>query len=63
MKFLAPLMALVVAGSSPQTGKDDVVLQAMKDELNRSITRLHLDKYKGPYFISYTIHQSETSGV
>jgi predicted Zn-dependent protease len=63
IKFIAPLMALVVAGSSPQTGKDDVVLQAMKDELNRSMTRLHLDKYKGPYFISYTIHQSETSGV
>jgi predicted Zn-dependent protease len=63
MKFLAPLLALVVTGTPPQAGKDDVVFQAMKDEMSRSMTRLHLDKYKGPYFISYTIHQSETSGV
>lgn len=36
---------------------DDVVLQAMKDELARSMQRLQLEKLDKPYFIAYRINE------
>lgn len=34
---------------------DDVVLKAMRDELNRSMTQLHIEQLDKPYFISYHV--------
>ncbi|CAN5433306.1 hypothetical protein BH11CYA1_BH11CYA1_36330 [soil metagenome] len=42
---------------------DDIIGRALKDEMKRSISRLHLDQYKGPYFGSYTIEQFDTHHV
>ena len=68
--FLAPalvlfsaLTATAVAGANVDVPKDDVVFRAMSDELDRSLHRLHLDKYKSPYFISYTVRQTDQFGV
>jgi len=63
MKLIAPILALMLLTGSNDSAKDDVVLKAMKDEMGRSMSRLHLDQYKGPYFISYAVRQNETFGV
>lgn len=38
--------------------KDDIVMQAMKDELDRTKTKLKLEKFSLPYFVSYNIVDS-----
>ncbi len=53
-KFLKPLL-LAIAFSSvcPNARADsDVVLDALTDEMNRTMTQLHVDQYPRPYFIS-----------
>ena len=37
------------------TAADDVVMKAMRDELNRSLTQLRLEELDKPYFISYHV--------
>jgi predicted Zn-dependent protease len=65
MKFLLlpALTALTVGLSVPPNAKDDVVFKALTDEMARSTQRLHLDQYKGPYFVSYTVRQTEVFDV
>jgi predicted Zn-dependent protease len=38
--------------------QDDVVMQAMKDELDRTKSKLKLEKFATPYFVSYNITDS-----
>lgn len=38
--------------------KDDIVMQAMKDELERTKNKLKLEKFSLPYFVSYNIVDS-----
>lgn len=60
MKFLlVPILTALTVSSNPGIPKDDVVFRAMNDEMQRSMQRLHLDQYKGPYFIAYRIDQSD----
>ncbi len=65
MKFLLlPVITSLSLGFSlPQAGQDDIVFKALADEMNRSTQRLHLDQYKGPYFISYTVRQTDSFDV
>jgi predicted Zn-dependent protease len=61
--LLAPLLiALTLNGTAP-IPKDDVVFRALNDELVRSKEKLHLDQYDGPYFLSYTVHQTDRLAV
>jgi hypothetical protein len=55
---IAPLSA---NGADNDDG--DMVSRALKDEMKRSISRLRLDQYKGPYFGSYCLDQLDTHHV
>lgn len=46
-------------GLKAQSGSDEIIFKAMNDELNRNITRLMLDKYKPPFFISYHFYDTQ----
>ena len=50
-----------VSDSKQAIPKDDIVMQAMKDELDRTKTKLKLEKFSLPYFVSYNI--VDTVGV
>jgi len=42
----------------PVFAQDDSVLKAMKDEMNRTVSKLRLDNLKKPYFVSYYVVDS-----
>jgi hypothetical protein len=52
------LAAMVLPASAPAA--DDVVMKAMRDELDRSMKQLQLEQLEKPYFISYHV-QDKTS--
>ena len=54
--FLLAAMAL----PAPAPAADDVVMKAMRDELDRSMKQLQLEQLEKPYFISYHV-QDRTS--
>ncbi len=54
--FLLAAMAL----PAPARAADDVVMKAMRDELDRSMKQLQLEQLQKPYFISYRV-QDRTS--
>ena len=41
----------------PAVAQTGVVMQAMQDELARSMSELRLDDLEQPYFVSYTVHE------
>jgi len=51
--LIAALMVLFI--SSPLKAGDDVLFKAMRDELDRSMTKLQLADLDKPYFIAYTV--------
>jgi hypothetical protein len=55
MKILA-----IILCSVPMLAADDVVMRAMRDELERSMHKLQLENLQKPYFISY--RSVETQG-
>ena len=56
-RFILYILFLFLIGSlspvSAQTAKDDVIIQAMQDELQRNMEQLSLPKVQKPFFISY----------
>jgi hypothetical protein len=52
------LMAFALA--LPLHAADDVVMKAMRDELDRSMKQLQLEKLERPYFISYRVQDRTT---
>src|SRR5277367_6472189 len=58
-RFFAPLLIALTLSGMAQAPKDDVVFRALSDELARSTEKLHLDEYAKPYFVSYTVTQTE----
>jgi len=57
---LAPSVALVAA---PAPSGGDWILKAMTDELSRSRETLRLSGYEAPYFIAYTIRDSDRTYI
>ena len=51
---------LLAAMALPAAAADDVVMKAMRDELDRSMKQLQLEQLEKPYFISYHV-QDRTS--
>lgn len=45
------------------SAEDDVVMKAMRDELSRSMSQLHLEKLEKPYFIAYRVDENSTVNV
>jgi predicted Zn-dependent protease len=56
------LLALLAA-PAPDAPKPDVVFQAMRDELQRSVAELRLQGQEKPYFISYRVDEQRSSWV
>jgi len=57
---LVIFLLAVLALPGPALAADDVVMKAMRDELDRSMKRLQLEQLEKPYFISYRV-QDRTS--
>ena len=63
MNYVQQLFLLVVlavtAGLQGQTSKDtdEVLIRALKDEMERSLTELQIDEEPPPYFLSYTVNE------
>ena len=61
MKFIGLLLLLTLCVVLPAAAADDdIVLRAMTDEMNRSLKELHLHEHPAPYFVSYTVKETET---
>jgi len=54
------VLLLAAVLPTPAPAADDVVMKAMRDELNRSMQQLQLEQLEKPYFISYRV-QEQTS--
>jgi hypothetical protein len=46
-----------------QTNPDDILFKAMNDEIDRSLSKLAIDKYKPPFFISYQMSDAQSLSV
>lgn len=63
------IMALLIATFAPvahlvaQESSDEVVIRAMKDELNRSKNELKLGNYPTPFYLSYTVYKSHSFDI
>ena len=57
---LGIFLLVALALPAPAPAADDVVMKAMRDELNRSMKQLQLEQLEKPYFISYHV-QDRTS--
>jgi predicted Zn-dependent protease len=60
---VASLLFVALACALPARAQDDVVMKAMRDELNRSMKQLQLENLEKPYFIAYRVVDSESTGV
>jgi predicted Zn-dependent protease len=64
MRIAIPSLAwCVLAAACPLGAQDDVVMKAMRDELDRSIKQLQLENLEKPYFIAYRVVDNESAGV
>jgi hypothetical protein len=64
MKTLLRTILLVVLGFVVQSpAQEDAALRAMKDEMARSLTGLHLSDLALPYFIAYRVSDYKTTSV
>jgi hypothetical protein len=59
-RVLGILLLAAMALPAPARAADDVVMKAMRDELDRSMKQLQLEQLQKPYFISYRV-QDRTS--
>jgi len=56
-RMVPSLLPFLLAALSPLAAADDVVTQAMKDEMARSLQKLQLEKLEKPYFIAYRVDE------
>jgi predicted Zn-dependent protease len=56
------IVCLLIASFDARS-REDPVIQAMRDEMQRSIQKLHLEKLDRPYFISYRIVDTESKEI
>lgn len=60
---VASLLLVALAFALPARAQDDIVMKAMRDELDRSMKQLQLENLEKPYFIAYRVVDSESTGV
>ncbi len=52
------ILSILLAGlAGPQ--EDDLIARVLKDELDRSMKRLRMEKAAAPYFLAYTVRESQ----
>jgi len=57
------LMLCLLSVACPLWAQDDVVIKAMRDELDRSMKQLQLENLEKPYFISFRVVDSDRTNV
>jgi predicted Zn-dependent protease len=64
MRIAVTFLALCIfATACPLRAQDDIVMKAMRDELDRSMKQLQLENLEKPYFISFRVIDSESTNV
>ncbi|MFC1573887.1 hypothetical protein ACFL30_01755, partial [Candidatus Latescibacterota bacterium] len=58
--LLVSILLLTISPASQGESARETIFRAMKDEMNRNMNGLHLEKMERPFFISYTIHDKST---
>jgi len=61
-----PICMLIICGLAASlscAAQDDVVMKAMRDELDRSMKQLRLENLDKPYFISYRVDEVKDSRI
>ncbi len=56
----ARILTMTLLSSFAASGADDVVMRAMRDELERSMRKLQLENLQKPYFISYRVVETQS---
>jgi len=60
---VASLLLGAFAFAIPGWAQDDMVMKAMRDELDRSMKQLQLENLEKPYFIAYRVVDSDSTSV
>ena len=55
------LILCALAAALPLCAQDDIVVKAMRDELDRSMKQLQLENLEKSYFISYCVIDSDNT--
>ncbi len=63
MKSLISSLLALSAMVSPNNTPTDQMFPAMKDEMARSISRLKLESHEAPYYIGYTVHDTDSVSI
>ena len=63
LTILAISMLICRPALKAQTNTDDIIFKAMNDELNRSITKLSINNYPTPFFVSYQLSDGQYLAV
>lgn len=59
MKILISSLLALSATVAPVATQNENIFPAMKDEMARSISRLKLEGHQAPYYIGYTVHDTD----
>jgi hypothetical protein len=68
MRIIMPRISLLliccfIGGLLRASAQDDMVMKAMRDELDRSMKQLRLEKLDKPYFIAYRVSDRTDSVI
>lgn len=63
MKSLLATLLSLSATVAPVATQNENIFPAMKDEMERSISRLKLESHEAPYYIGYTVHDTDSLGL
>ncbi|MXY68332.1 MAG: hypothetical protein F4Y47_07210 [Acidobacteriia bacterium] len=58
-RLILPLLALLA--TAPVLAQESVLMRAMRDELQRSMSELQLRDMSKPYFVSYQVHETTSA--
>src|SRR5882724_3570384 len=61
--IFAIVIKISILELTAQQSPDDVVLKAMKDEINRNLTELKLPDFEKPFFIMYGISDQKNYSI
>jgi len=60
-RLILPL--LVLLATAPALAQESVLMRAMRDELQRTMSELQLRDMSKPYFVSYQVHETTSAGA
>lgn len=58
-RLILPLLALLA--TAPALAQESVLMRAMRDELQRTMSELQLREMSKPYFVSYQVHETTSA--